>query len=57
MEDYKEIIELENGLNYFKTDLHVHYPNIVKNESEPYEEGIVISDIIQKYITCFSGAI
>ena len=51
MKDYKEIIELENGLNYFKTDLHVHYPNIVKNESEPYEEGVVISDIIQKYIT------
>ncbi len=46
MVEVDEIISKKNGLNYYKVDLHVHSPTIVKNESKQYDHGTTIVDLI-----------
>ena len=32
MNGYNKIKEMDNGLRFYKTDLHFHYPIKIKNE-------------------------
>lgn len=50
MEEYNNIVKLPNGLNFYKTDLHLHYPVEIKNESETYEENVTFDDLVDKLI-------
>ena len=50
MKDFNEIKEMDNGLKFYKTDLHLHYPIKIKNESVFYAEEITITDVIDKLI-------
>ncbi|MHA1275492.1 MAG: hypothetical protein ACTSQS_19005, partial [Promethearchaeota archaeon] len=50
MEKFNEINSMANGLNFYKTDLHIHCPITIRNESENYAEGIELNNIINKLI-------
>ena len=50
MNDFKEIIQMVNGLKFYKTDLHVHYPIDIKNETECFENGVNIQSVVDKLI-------
>jgi len=41
---------MDNGLRFYKTDLHFHYPIKIKNESVCYAEEITIKDVIDKLV-------
>ncbi len=48
MEEYNDLLKIPNGLNFYKTDLHIHYPIEIKNESEIFEENIIFDDLVDK---------
>ncbi|MBY8992687.1 MAG: AAA family ATPase [Candidatus Lokiarchaeota archaeon] len=50
MEEFEEIRKLPNGLKFYKTDLHAHYPIEIKNESESFEDGVTTQDVVDKFI-------
>ncbi|KKM76557.1 hypothetical protein LCGC14_1378960 [marine sediment metagenome] len=50
MSDLDDILQMDNGLKFYKTDLHIHYPIEIRNESESYENGVSIENIIEKLI-------
>ena len=50
MKDFNEIMKINNGLKFYKSDLHIHYPIKIKNESECYAEETTIDDVIDKLI-------
>ncbi|MHA1196628.1 MAG: TrlF family AAA-like ATPase [Promethearchaeota archaeon] len=48
MIELNEIKELPNGLRFYKTDLHIHMPIKIKNESKNYAKEIKINDVVNK---------
>jgi len=50
LEDFEEITKIANGLKFYKTDLHVHYPIEIKNESECFEIGVDIQRVVDKFL-------
>ena len=50
MSDYEEIMQMDNGLKFYKTDLHIHYPIDIKNETECFEDGTSIERLVDKLI-------
>ncbi len=50
MKDFEEIAQIANGLKFYKTDLHVHYPIEIKNETECFENGVNIQSVVDKFL-------
>ena len=42
MNVYNKIKEIDNGLRFYKVDLHSHYPIKIKNESECLDRKSVV---------------